>query len=446
VDQCWQICLKALERDWKTDLKRSRNSYPFVYNWIEGKSEISEQTLHSVLKNGSSLEMSPEDEERFLEISDKNRYHPRVPHFWAFQPDQDIMAFTRSINKGDASFFNTKTGQFLGEILGGWFDKLLFDQEIKPIFYKNDIIILFQGGSAEIRIYEIKEKILAIKQKIILNIQDRIVSMNLFKDYLMFQTEGMYYEIKALSLKHMKKSKTPTLISPKFTWTSELTLEVFREKIVLLRETSNGFTCRTLCIKKGKIKLSRHIVENEAFLPHNLKNGQTFYHTDRYAFFLFSYTGKDHIVRAISKEPLQSKTPLSFASSPPQEGFGKLVLYKNSMILCSGLPGSSLKFQTLDVIEGKVEINPLVIQGSEDYKFDSITCAYVHLDKLFLIGIRDAVITRFNQYLVIVDMQTCCMEKEFQLLLDKDPKILAISPGILCIFNPSMQTIIQIQY
>ena len=157
VDQCWNQCLDGLAHAWQTDLKMSRNSYQFIYNWITGKSKMTEQTLHHLLKNGFSLAMKPNDENHFIDMARNPSYYLTVPYFWAFHPNKDIISFSRFTTYGDASFFNIQTGKFLGEILGNARNHLYFDHEIKPIFYKNDVIILFQGASIEIRLYEIKD-------------------------------------------------------------------------------------------------------------------------------------------------------------------------------------------------------------------------------------------------------------------------------------------------
>ena len=265
--------------------------------------------------------------------------------------------------------------------------------------------------------------------------------MNLFKEYLVFQTEERSmrnYTIRAFSLDEIKDFKTPTLISPRLIWSSQLTLGVFKENLMLFRKGTTGFTCRTLDIEKGKITLSRHTVEKNGVIQHAPAENPTFYRTDDHAFFLFTSTAKDYKVRAVSNQ-----APISYATSLPLEGFGKLIQVGKTVMLCSTSPETPLKFQTLEVIKDEVKITPLMIEGVENYKFDRITCTYAHLDKLFLIGSMDRCP---NSHLIIVNMKTYRIEEEHQLNLDEHPQMLAPRPGILCISNPHLQTIIEIRY
>lgn len=463
IEKCWKISLEALWEDWKscaslrnfskeTFIKQMKPS--LVLNWIDGKPEIGKQSLHDFLKNGFALDMTPKDEARLLEISDGCDH--AVPYFWSSHLSQDIVAFTRYTLFGDAIFFNVKTGKFIGEICGGVGKTLLFNRHIKPLFYKDTIIVLFQRvlGSAGLDFYAIEDGKLSLKKSVSLSLES-LFSMDLFNDLLVFQVEDRHPSrniIRVISLEDLDSSPTAVFISPSLIWPSFFIMEAFKEKVVMFRDGKKGLVCESMQIEDRNLKFNRHPVEGKGLVNQLFSEFRPiFYYAGNYAFFLTCNIGREHTVSAISTEELNSSDPaLTPLNSLPQEGFARLVQFKDSVILCSGKMGAPLKFQTVEVMNGEIKITPLLVHGVEDYKFNRLDCIHAHLDKLFLIGVLAKDSSRWipepYNYLVTINMESQAIENKYRLALDMYPRIMTTAPGCLYISNPQKHNIFKIKY
>lgn len=454
IEKCWNSSLDALWQEWKTCpslkhfskeqfVKQISASPRILLNWVDGKPEISGQSLFATLKDGFSLEIKPEDEDSLLEISLCGDYP--IPTHWTSLANQSTVAFTRSTPFGDATFFNLKTGKSIGALVGQADRKLIFNQDIKPIFYKNEMIISFKLGPelSEIAWYEIESEKISHKKSV--SISQKISSIYLFNDHLIFQAHDVSWSlttnIKVLSLSDLK------FIPPSHTiWPSPFSLEFFKDRILMFRYFE-GLVFHTLCIEKGNLKFNRYKAEGNNSVRYT--STQTFYYNSNHAFFITCTTGKDHSISAISLSELNSSdAALTPFSSLPKMGFAKLIQFKNTVILCSGKMGSPLQFHHVDAKNGEIELTPFSIHDTHDYKFIRIDCVYAHLDKLFIIGVlaKDVEMPAPTNYLVIVNMETKSMESKHLLNLDMHPEIIATGVGCLYIFNPEKKNILQIKY
>lgn len=452
IEKCWKTCLDALWHEWKIChslhhskeqfVKQLSSSPSLLLNWVDGKPKISWQSLYATLKDGFFLEINPEAEDSLLKMI-STCGDDSIPTLWTSMAGKNAVAFTRSTPFGDASIIDLKARKFIGELLGHADRKLIFDQEIKPIFYKNEVIILFKLGHklTEIAYYEIETKEISLKKSF--RISQHISSMDLFNDHLVLQAHdeswSLTTNIMVLSLVDIK------FVPPTHTiWTSPFRLEVFKDRILMFRYFEN-LAFHTLCIEEGKLKFNCLKVDKNNYIK--TSSTQTLYYNNSYAFYI-SYTGKDYSIGAIPLSELNTPDAgLSHFNSVHRGGFAKLFQFKDSVILCSGKMGEPLEFHHVDAKNGKIKMITLSIRGTQNYKFNRIDYVYTHLDKLFIIGVlaKDEISIPSN-YLVIVNMETNSFESKHLLNLDIHPTLIATDLGRLYIFNPDKKNIIQIKY
>lgn len=444
-----KICLEVLFEEWRTSptlaniskeqfVTKLKPPFRFVMNWIEGKPAISETSLLETLGDGFSLKIRDAEKSRILEISKEPCI--QVPAFWTSQPGQDIVAFTRASAHGDATFFNIKTGKYIGEILGELDDRLIFTEKIQPIFYEDHIIILFQTPLRDdLAFYEIEESKITFKTKTQLP-PCPIRSMRLYNDLLIFEYGYRFFNhISLASIEDLRSARANPYITPNLSWPSSLILKVLGDKVMLFWKDNNGLTCQTMRLKEGELEFSKRQMDGNRIGGLSFREfSPGFYYQDHHAFFLSADMGREYTISAISTEDHALFSPV-FALL--QNDIAKLVQFKDFVILCSGNRGAALQLQTLEIVNGQIKTTPLAILGIQDYKFNRLDSVHAHLDKLFLMGVHEN-----DNYLVIVNMETKKVESKHLLKLSCSPKMIATALGRLYIFNPGRNNILQIQY
>lgn len=353
----------------------------------------------------------------------------------------DIIGFTRESAYGDATFFNIKTRESLSEILDDRENKLCFDSSIQPLLYKDEIIILFKNGleKSEIRICDIKEDKLSLKICGTFSLPN-IVSMNLFHDHLIFQSQryphSRVFQIFAVSVKDFVDSGSAGMISRNLIWADKVIFKIFNESILLLWNGENNFVCGRLNIIDQKLEYKFYKQPDNA--KKFFHQASTLHSTKYSEIFLTKFEYKTKSISRISKGSLK------ISNKARGKDFANLAPFKDSLILCSGNRATSLKFETLQDREEGLQTFPLNIHHAENYKFIRLDDSFTRLDKLFLIGTLAS--QREALSLVCINLRKGCIETSHLLDFSMPPERLDDGVGCFYLSSASSSSILKIQY
>lgn len=400
VDQCWQLCQNLILADWNACLKIRNLECGFIPRWVKGTPKIGIQTLHDLLKNDLLLAMKQEDEENFRHIAE---YISPVPTFWTDLDSEGYVAYSRGSLSGDIALIDLKNRQFLGEIQSRLSFDPIFIRDLQPLFYKNEVFILFDSGTPrqkEICAYSLIEKRIQWISSTPLPFID-IRSMHVINNHVVFHLKNRFA---AISFENLKASATHS-----FLYTDVLDgilrVEKIYDKLLFLRKEPHQLaTAQFLGIKEQTIKLTDCFIFNKFDLGYR----QAYHAHSRHYVFFYPEAGNDYRLGSISSSGLISINDTTI------KRLDRLIEVKDTVFLCSRNEKNNILIHTLDLREGQIVLRPLVIHGNLDLDHYLLQNAECFLDKLFLISYFDPKATHEisnpEYHLIVIDIPTLSVD------------------------------------
>lgn len=202
IDECWQVCLEQVRKNWK--IKEQFVSSKFIVNWIDGTPKVVKQSYKEVQK-----ELVLEFEEpvhgyayKMLESSD--------PVLFADSPVENVCydsyyfncskTIAVQVREGVVTFYKLDGMQPIGLALGTDQRKVMPHSDLQPLFLENEVCIFSAKTNVQINgldgfameVYDICTSYISKVKEIELPFY--VVSAHAVKDYLVFycRKDGSY--------------------------------------------------------------------------------------------------------------------------------------------------------------------------------------------------------------------------------------------------------------
>lgn len=337
IDSCWQICFETLVADWKAAPEfhlhsaKCLPSNSLTINWICGKPQFLSQNLEDLQDKDFFLSINPEEPLGIYKIKEapilwlnqkETRDLPLNPS--AIVYDTNNLIYTSGALYGDAAFFDLKSQRLIQLIEGNIETHLIFERDLKPIYFENNAYFLFlnlENGRHYINSYQVDAEKVLLKNSVLIS-SDPIFQMHALNKHMIFCIKmGKQIQIRAISFKDLNTGSISHISSSTYFPGFNMLID-YKNKLLMcsMPDHTHHLCIRTIDIQDNQLHISEIKIEGLEKLSFKSFNN-AFCHLDK-LFITCEITAQNEsklhiLIINLESQLLESKYPLGFNTVHP---------------------------------------------------------------------------------------------------------------------------------